>query len=150
MSNKICGKNIVCDSLRATIKVLEAVPEKTKVLRNRIAGMKAQVELKSNPFVSRCTMCGRKYREGDATCSCHPATTISVRKDGVRTKVECPERVVGLENRHLLRSKMHQTIRDDKKHLRALRTLASIASRPVRSGKFNENSPNGVEESHSA
>ena len=135
MSHKIGNKNIERDSLRATIKALGDNP----TFSMAVTGMTQQLKAKSRVIVSQCPLCKRIFHDGDALCGCRPAVTVSVRVPGKkRVKVECAPRVVGLENRHFIRSKMHKILRDEKAHRQALRILARQAAKPIRTGKFSE------------
>lgn len=152
--SKICNKNIECDSLRATIKVLSLTPELAKENARAISGMTHQLKAKSNIVSSVCPLCKRVFHPGDALCGCHAATTKSVRVRGAdgrqvkgekrRKDVKCPERVIQpMLNRHSIRGQTKRLLRDHKLNKLILRRAQNLAN--VKVAKFNPEAPGAVE-----
>jgi hypothetical protein len=85
--------------------------------------------------VSYCPLCRRKFCEGDTLCNCKPATTQKTAIGG-KTLVQCPPRVVGLTNRHMMRAASSSTRSFQRKFGPAIKRNIMQAATPVISGPF--------------
>jgi hypothetical protein len=131
MSHKICGKNVKRDTLLAEIAL--AKQSTTPSIWDEFIKLKQEEFLGlTHKAISFCPLCKRfRYAETDAMCNCRPAETIH--------KIKVLPRVVGLQNRHMIRSKGRDLIRILKKLHRYARynpTALAAAATPIHSGKF--------------
>ena len=141
MSHRICNKNLERDARLVLIDELTEAGYASEVglFETRINQLKDDVATRTNQVISVCPLCKRVYHTGDTLCSCRPAVTKkSPKGNGKHVQVECQMRVVGLGNRHELRSRMHDISKWERKGnalmLRAARTVQ------VKQQKFSEES----------
>lgn len=128
MSNRICNKNIERDARLSLIDDLieAAFAYDVTYYEDRILELRKEVVARTYIIVSECPLCRRKFHVGDTLCNCGPAKTVSRRAPGKkRVKgIACPQRVVGLSNRHTQRAKMAGIRRFERKYMSALQLLA--------------------------
>ena len=103
MSHKISMRNVQRQGFIVELLTLIENPDvETTELQ---AALELRIEGYTRKIVSACPLCNRIYGFGDAVCNCAPQVVTKPGPDGTPVKVT---RVVGLTNRHMLRSRVSQ------------------------------------------